>query len=192
MTKQLTKEEKVGRSYYRLTRHAEAYCASFNEQCQNDSYHITFDCTAIINIAESAVVDIERFKDYHLARFPGEEQPDTALRTDLADAVKRAAFYVKWISKIKPIRPVNEVKIAENKEDSFKAAQMMEANAGFSIAVGSDCLSDDNRVTDDLWFVTQIEQELIYVLTFREVSADALLLFFQTVFTSAVAGNIIE
>src|SRR5664279_6318659 len=59
---------------------------------RHPTWKLTFDPLVMANVAVSAMDDIWRWKVYHLKD-----------SNKLSDAIKRAAFFTKWILKLKPI-----------------------------------------------------------------------------------------
>jgi hypothetical protein len=137
------------------------------------SYEAEFSVRLALNIAPLYLIiistydDIARYKFYHLSN-PYEER---------SDAIKRAAYLTKWITRFKPFRVVRDQVHAESlAEASRDGADLV--NEFFAVSVA---LVNLNLHTDkDFVLSAQKEYELVYDLLYRYLSDDALMLFYQT------------
>lgn len=124
------------------------------------------DDATIYDVLMSTYYDIERFKVYH--------QKDPF--NQKSDSVKRAAYYTKWLARLRPIqvRRPRGYKPVEADEWAF-------ANERFAIEWAFANLSFEfgSRLplpTEDFMF------DLLYYLHFRSLADDALLQLFQIVY----------
>jgi hypothetical protein len=132
------------------------------------------DHAILYQAAKSYRNDIERFKAFHLA--------EEALR---ADATKKAAFTLYWIARLRPIRVRPKVGYADPKAVLVAAGKdpSSVANVGYAFAMIWPYLG--YRLSPLL------QSHLIYLLTYRTLTGEALLSFFNildTIRTSSSAA----
>jgi hypothetical protein len=112
----------------------------------------------------SAMEDVERYKQYHL------DDPSK----NRSDAVKRAAFMTHWLRRFRPLRALSGSNGGfPANDDSFLI------NESFCILVACAYLGSD--IQENISFPQEKTYELLYDFLYREISTDALILFFQTV-----------
>jgi hypothetical protein len=118
------------------------------------------------NVGISAMDDIWRWKVYHLKD-----------QTKRADAVKRAAFFTKWILKLRPIyfqgRTANEFLASFDKNDIT-----LLINELFALHVARGSLATDAKVPKILPSPI-IVSELLYDFHYRTLGEDALMQIYQ-------------
>lgn len=124
----------------------------------------------------SAMDDVERYKQYHLC------DPSTMR----SDAVKRAAFMTHWLKRFRPLRtkPKNNEGEFSDEDDSFLV------NESFCILVACSYLSSD--IQENISFSPEKTYEILYDFLYREISTDALILFFQTIKDLAQRKDVIK
>jgi hypothetical protein len=127
---------------------------------------IGFDPAILYVVVVSTYHDIARYKLYHL---------DDPLN-ELSDAVKRAAYFTKWLVRL---RPISGVRGREGKSSFHDDDAIVLMNEGFAIAwalanLSADFYQKQMRLTDEKW------SDMLYELVFRDISADALLSLYQT------------
>lgn len=126
----------------------------------------------------SAYKDIERYKNFHL------EAPSRAY----SDEIKRSAYLVKWICKIKPILPVipeeadrydhtngDPAVVEYYGNDEFDQSELVNEFFAVFIAfvhlsekIGRDFLPDEDK-----------EYDIVYDLVYRRIDEDGLMILFQ-------------
>ncbi|MCV3211554.1 hypothetical protein OHD62_33310 [Mesorhizobium sp. YC-39] len=127
---------------------------------------------ALYIAVKSAYDDIERYKLYHL------EEP----QKQKSNAVKRVAYLTKWITKCRPIQYPADTSI----QDVIPFI----ANAAFAVSLGRSLMASE---LDREFFLTEEkEAELVYDLTYREVTGDGLLAIFQLVYDTAAGQPLFE
>jgi hypothetical protein len=125
---------------------------------------------ALFMTIKSAYDDIYRYKLYHL---DDEDNPRS-------NGVKRAAYLCKWINKFKPIEYADHAKV-----DSLHDISGLLVNADFSQWIARVHVAAD-KGGYHFQFSNQYLFELLYDLTFRELTGDALLHIFQNAHTVVV------
>jgi hypothetical protein len=125
---------------------------------------------ALFLTIKSAYDDIYRYKLYHL----------DADKHPRSNGVKRAAFLCKWIIKFKPIEYADNARA-----DSLHDISGLIINADFSQWMARVHISAD-KGGSHFQFSNRYLFELLYDLTFRELTGDALLHIFQNAHTHIV------
>lgn len=141
-------------------------CKAFLSETERawPSARFRVDPLIVLNVAQSAMDDIWRFKVFHLG--------DAEKRSD---AVKRAAYFTKWIVRLRPIyyaRPWSEDNPSEVLLD--KHDPTLGINEGFGIRRGLDTIAKEIGV-DHIILDPDFQANLIYDLRYRNFSEDALL-----------------
>lgn len=140
---------------------------------------LSFDPLVLINVAQSTMDDIWRYKVYHL------RDPDKR-----SDAVKRAAYFTKWIVRFRPIyvkRPLTADAFAATFDKKDKTLLINEA---FAVSVALTSIATDvgiPRVT----LAPRVHADLLYDLHYRRISEDALIAIYQLILTAAQKSNIV-
>jgi hypothetical protein len=116
----------------------------------------------------SAYQDIARYKDYH--------QKDPW--NDNLDCVKRSAFLLKWVLKIKPIQIIGDNGIDAD-ISQFGIDDLETINEMFALYLFELHLSDE--IGTDIALSEQKMAELSYDLLYREISVDGWIAIFQMV-----------
>jgi hypothetical protein len=138
---------------------------------------LNFDSLVLINVVHSALDDIWRYKVYHL------RDPDKR-----SDAVKRAAYFTKWIVKLRPLyvnRPPGVFLASFSKND-----KTLLINEWFAISYALATLGTDANVKT----ITLTERQyadLLYDLHYRYVDEDALIAIYQIIVTLARGDNVV-
>ena len=105
--------------------HLSARCFMFVTRFSaKHSVDLSFDPIVVINIAQSAMDDIWRYKVYHL------RDPDKK-----SDAVKRAAYFTKWIVRFRPIHVIRPLKSSGFLASFKKDNKTLMLNEGFAISL---------------------------------------------------------
>jgi hypothetical protein len=138
---------------------------------------ISFDPLVIVNITKSAMDDIRRYKAYH--------------QVELSDAVKRAAYFTKWILWFRPIyvgRPTGSHDFTASFDPKDKSLLINELFAlNFSLAT----LATDAKVPCIL-LTARTQANLLYDFHYRDVNDDYLLAFYDMIITLARGEKVIS
>ena len=110
--------------------------------------------------------DISRYKEYHLAD-PSQQK---------SNAVKRAAFGAKWISHFSPI--IFPSAGHDSGQNAVEDGDVL-VNAVFALHFALINIEEEAGASFQL--SGEYYYQFIYDLTYRGMSADALILFFQTI-----------
>ena len=124
----------------------------------------------------SAFDDIARYKTYHLKNPPVQK----------SSAIKRAAFLTKWILHFSPL--VCDVDILNNLKIN-DAGERALINTYFALHLAFANIQDHSKSSD---FALSIAHyyELVYDLTYRGLSAEALMLHYQTLSELLIANDL--
>lgn len=128
----------------------------------------------IYEIAVSAYFDIARYKHFHF------KDP----KNEKSDAVKRAAYFTKWILRLRPLMVIDN----ERLEDPSPKDDLL-AFINEDLAIQWSILSiaqDFSR--KDLFLRTQFHADFLYYLRMRELTTDGLLMAYEFLHKSASAG----
>jgi hypothetical protein len=106
--------------------------------------------------------DITRFKRYHLSDPPVEK----------ADSVKQSAFMVKWLTRMKPIFVLRKHDFARGTLAVDPNDESALINEAFALSIGFEYLG--------IYLTKAKYKEILYDLSYRRLTDDGLLLFFQT------------
>lgn len=196
---QIVEQPEIDRIFLRykaLRQMAEVYCENFNQSVAERFPGVKVDDLApdqfsLYLTARSALIDIDRYKHYHLRVRPGGKSVSDE-DNKLSDCVKRAAFFTKWICKLKPIVSSAPLPLSGEMINTNLGNYFILANTGFAKCAAENFLADDPSVPDGLRLSSQLSAELNYILTYREMNADGLLLFFQSVFARASGLDLVE
>jgi hypothetical protein len=135
---------------------AEIYVEQINNRFQT---RLFVNPSALYVAVKSAYDDIERYKLYHQEN-PIEQK---------SNSVKRVAYLCKWVVKSRPIH--------YTADHDIKNAVPFIANAGYALALARAHISAE--IKKEFFFTLDKEAELIYDLSYREVTGDGLLAIFQ-------------
>lgn len=143
-------------------------CKNFAAGHSVGSQVARFDSASAYDVFVSAYIDIDRYKKHHL------KEPDQ----QRSDGVKRAAYFVKWLTRLRPFYVVRPNFKPENPDPSLWLNEL------FAIEYGFHQISHDatNKQSKRVTWVLNDEQdnfEFLYDLHYRQLSEDALLAFFQ-------------
>lgn len=139
-------------------------CFTFTKAA-NDRYKrndISFDPVVLINVCRSAMDDIWRYKAYHL-HDPGKR----------SDSVKRAAYFTKWIVKLRPIfvaRPLEAEKFGQQFAKDDKTLML---NEGFALHISLTSLATEANAPQ-ITLEPKFMGDLLYDLRYRNMTEDAL------------------
>ena len=170
-----TKEEVIRRFIY-LANLIEYYLSYFKGVKPN--WHFHYDPLVLLNVAQSALDDIWRFKAYHLGS-----------KYKRSDAIKRAAYFTKWIIRFRPIyfkRIISEINPADAIDNEDTSLLI---NEQFALFISLNTISTSvgvKMIELDPYFTTRF----LYDLHYRYITADALLNIYEIV-KEAVSGKTI-
>lgn len=124
---------------------------------------LSIDHLVMLNVVISALDDIWRFKTYHLRD-----------RRKRSDAVKRAAYMTKWITRLRPIYFERSLDLAGVETHIDRNDMSMLANENLAIHVSLSTLATDAKV-DQITLEPEFFANFQYDLHYRSLSEDALL-----------------
>jgi hypothetical protein len=113
----------------------------------------------------SAYSDIARYKQFHF------EHPQLLK----SDAVKRAAYFAKWVVQFRPILVLDHEKPDDPSPDHDPVAFI---NEDMALQWGLLCIAQDHGI-GDLYLRRKVHLDFLYYLHFREIAADGWLAIFQ-------------
>lgn len=142
-------------------------------------WRLRFDHLVMLNVAQSVMDDIWRYKSYHL------RDPDKR-----SDAVKRAAYLTKWIIKFRPIY-VARILSANDSEAAFdKKDRTLMVNEGFAIYVSLTTIATEINV-EKIHLDPDFFANFLYDLHYRSCTEDALLAMYDVVRNAAKGESVI-
>lgn len=166
-----------------IRQHREAYrlyaltvrraCRILNHQYKHLDHFM--DPGVANNVSRATYDDIERYKDFHQRnRVPGEVEKRS-------DVVKRAAYFTKWMVKLRPVmirrigpyRATKDIALLVNESIAIQFAMIL---------IGGE-LEKTVRLTEKAY------ADFLYDLHYRSLNEDALLTFYQIVINLARAGR---
>lgn len=140
---------------------------------RHPTWNLDFDPLVMTNVGVSAMDDIWRWKVYHLAD-----------KTKRADAVKRSAFFTKWILKLRPIYFVRPLTATDFLATFDKEDTTLLVNEIFALHIARASLATDAKVPKLLPAPT-VTAELLYDFHYRTLGEDALMEIYQFLRSSA-------
>ncbi len=156
-------------------------CQTFLDEISRrlPSSQFSFDPYVFLNVAQSALDDIWRYKAYHL------QEPEK-----LSDAVKRAAYFTKWTVRLRPIYYARVLSggIPEGPIDRSDPTFLM--NEGFAIQRGLDTIATEIGAAE-IHIDPEFRANFIYDLHYRNISEDALLAVYEIIRNAAIDKPII-
>jgi hypothetical protein len=142
-------------------------CQLFIEDCRDKfGWDVNFDPLVIMAISQSALDDIWRYKVFHLRD-----------AKKLSNGVKRAAYFVKWIVRFRPIYVLRPTSSSLFLGTFDKNDSTFFANESFAISFALNTLATEAMIpkiglNPELW------GNLLYDLHYRDMSGDALIQLF--------------
>ena len=117
--------------------------------------------------------DIARYKIYHFS--------DPARQK--LDAVKRAAYFTKWITRLHPIYAMRRGTVSNryDEDDTF-----LFANEAFALIASINHLRADERCKVSYRIRPELWASLIYDLKYRSFSEDAFITIYQMIFDDSL------
>jgi hypothetical protein len=134
---------------------------------------VTIDERLLYSVVVSAMDDIERYKQYHLA-------DPISMKSD---AVKRAAYMTHWLRRYRPLHVQYDANRPLNDDPSFLI------NENYCLLVACSYLSHDIGI--NISFPESKTYEIVYDLLYREITPDGLILFFQTIKDLALKKDVL-
>jgi hypothetical protein len=128
---------------------------------------VVVDRRTLYKVVTSALYDIVRYKHFH---FSGDH-------TKKSDAVKRAAFFTKWIIRFKPITLLTE---DEDLSDDVIDTWLLTLNEHLAVQWACQCIAKDHALRL-VSLNAKFRSELIYELNYRDLNADGLISIFQMI-----------
>lgn len=156
-------EETIKGRYKDIYEIAEAFCDSYNI---GQRVEVEIDPSLLFLAVVATYDDIARYKVYHL----------TDPIAQKSNAVKRAAFAVRWFMHFSPLifPKMGHISGGEGPENADTLA-----NAMFALHYALENLRQQTGVHFNIR--KEVLFNLIYDLLYRKVSADSLILFFDTI-----------
>lgn len=149
--------------------HADRFVTDLNDAFKTKVF---VNAPALFVAVKSAYDDIERYKLYHL------DDPEN----QKSNAVKRVAYLTKWIVKARPIQyPA---------DGDLQDVIPYIANAAFAIYLARTLIASE--LDQEFFFTEEKETELVYDLTYREMTGDGLLAIFQMIYDQAAGIQLFE
>jgi hypothetical protein len=128
-----------------------------------------FDPVILIAVVQSAMEDIYRYKVYHLNN-------DGA---KLSDAIKRAAYFTKWIVRFRPIYHAGRTPAIEDFRTAYSNDDIaLLINEAFALDWAFTTIGTEVG-TSKLFPAPEILADLLYDLHYRAMSEDALMEIFS-------------
>lgn len=115
----------------------------------------------------STYIDIARHKQFHF------EDP----KSTKSDAVKRAAYFSKWITRFRPIQVVSRETLSDPPQEN---EALLLLNELLAIEWSVCCIAADAKLPD-LKLKRKTRVNLLYDLHFRELNVDGLLAVYQMI-----------
>ena len=169
-------DERVKLRYKVLSNNAISWINTLYDHTENE-VKLSYNPTLVYLVAQSALIDIDRYKEHHLSNESGSGEPGSTQPIDkLSDEVKRAAYFLKWIRKLQPIHLDEDPRVSSTNinEKSMRYATL--SNIGFGISFALNSLSDSPNAPQIIRPSVTFYEELLYILTYRELQGDALLI----------------
>lgn len=158
------------RAAYDLVETAKRYV---DEEKRRVDFHI---CPKLIyETVISTYYDIARHKAFHF--------PDPV--KNKSDAVKRAAYFAKWILKFRPITVIDHETVDD---PPARNEALMLLNEHLALEWGLVCIAKEQGLVD-LYFTKKVRMDMLYYFHFRELTTDGFLSIFQLVNDLACAGQ---
>jgi hypothetical protein len=165
MSAALFTEKDIEQRYLDFFEIAENFCSAYG----GDEESVEIDPAMLYLAVVATYDDISRYKSYHLS------EP----ATQRANAIKRAAYGVKWVVRFSPLIFPNMGHLT----GKITARHDGLANAMFAVHFALVNLEEFTGHSINL--PPEIQFALIYDLMYREISADALILLFETISESS-------
>lgn len=152
----------------------------FYLQCQNfadfhstprgntPSIYVQLDPAAAYDVFVSAYIDIARYKSHHLHN-PKQQR---------SDGVKRAAYFTKWLTRLRPFSAVRTPFVPEDPDPALWFNELFAVEQGFHQISNDASIKNKKKIT---WILNDEQDtfEFLYDLHYRQLHDDALLAFFQ-------------
>ena len=145
-------------------------CNDFIEERNRDpASRLKFDPLIIVNVAQSAMDDIWRFKVYHLED-----------HKKLSDAIKRAAYFAKWIVRLRPVYFDRVGYDMDPTQTVSPTDKSLMANELFAMHMAQVMISE-HLEADYIHIAPPLLAIWLYDLRYRTMSEDALMSIFEMV-----------
>lgn len=169
--KNLQSKEMVER-WLSLRKSANFHVKQLNESTLNAKVIFGVDYQALHHVHISTYLDIVRYKQFHLP------EPDTAR----SDAIKRAAYFTKWLLKFRPLFAQGDNRLINSTAQLQNDAVFL--NEDFAYLVAESHLSMELGTQFPKILPLRYER-LLYDFHFRNFPEDALLAMYQNLFDLA-------
>ena len=142
------------------------------------SSKLRFDHLVMANVAKSAMDDIWRYKAYHQRN-----------RDKKSNAVKRAAYFTKWITRLRPIyfnRPGPDEGQGFDHQDTS-----LLLNEGFALHFSFTTIAGELK-RESLFPEPEFMVDLMYDLRYRGLSGNALMTVFEMIYSAAEGDRLFK
>jgi hypothetical protein len=146
---------------------------------RHPTWKLEIDPLILVDVAKSAMDDIWRYKIYHL-RHPNKK----------SNSVKRAAYFSKWVVRLRPIYVVRPLEESDFEKSFDKGDYTLLANEAFALFFALTTLATEAGVPK-ISLTPNFMGRLLYDLHYRLFTDDALLEFFQLIHDRAKGEDII-
>jgi hypothetical protein len=160
-------DAEVNRRFYYLAERCVAFISTLT--VRHPTWDLNVDLLLLKHVAVSAMDDIWRYKVYHLGT-----------KDKRSDAVKRAAYFTKWLVKLRPIYFHRPTRAAAFSASFDKEDDTIFVNEAFAIHIACVTIATDANLPT-LCLSPVFYAEVLYDLHFRNMNDDALLALFQTI-----------
>lgn len=171
-------DEEVHRRFKFLSLECENYLSTVSRV--HPTWRLQYDPLVMVNVAYSAMDDIWRYKSYHL------RDPEK-----LSDAVKRSAFFTKWIVRL---RPIYFDRIQSHEEDKGLTLDKYDStlleNEKYAIFISLNTIATDIDA-EEIILDPNFHADLFYDLHYREISEDALLALYNIIRNAARGESVV-
>ncbi len=172
------RDDEIEERFLALVQECQNYLDAINRLHPN--WDMRFDPYAMLSVAKSALDDIWRYKIYHLDD-----------REKLSDSIKRAAYFTKWIVRMRPIyshQPISDD--AVNSQSFGEDGRSLMLNEAFAIMFSVITLATEMGLRK-IYLDEDFHSNLIYDLHYRDISADALLAIYEIIKNAAKGNSVV-
>ena len=178
--------ERIQKRYKALRRHVGIWIDDFAD---NLGIELTPDPSVLYLVAQSALIDIDRYKDHHLR----EDFGSGTVAPPLSDEVKRAAYFAKWLRKMQPLS-LSVGAMQKQQDPAFAKTKQQYAslaNVGFAVTYALNCLAENKNAPDVIILEPTVAMDLIYNMTYREISGDSLINKMQMIQSNVLGKSLV-
>ncbi len=148
---------------------ARLYCEEVNSQ-KKGAYELVPDPETLYSTVVATYHDIARYKYYH------QDDPNATK----SDAVKRSAYFIKWILKFRPLMIRRELLIPPTKPSPMDHSLFV--NERFAIERALDMIASELGIQAEVELSKNKLYHTLYDFHFRELGVDSLLSMCQWIY----------